>query len=116
MIKNLIENAKLTAQKVMTKEQQHKQQQNESFPTFDQLAYKNYNIPRENLWQYSIEDYSNILHQMEDYINRLQRGYDDVCQSFLPMFSKFEMLEKERREWPKNCKKKRIIVKNQNKQ
>ncbi|CAD8178688.1 unnamed protein product [Paramecium pentaurelia] len=97
MIKNLIENAKLTAQKVMTKEQQHKQQQIESFPTFDQLAFKNYNIPKDNLWQYSIEDFSNILHQMEDYIIRLQRGYDDVCQQFLPMFNKFEMLEKERK-------------------
>ncbi|CAD8107575.1 unnamed protein product [Paramecium primaurelia] len=97
MIKNLIENAKLTAQKVMTKEQQHKQQQIESFPTFDQLAFKNYNIPKDNLWQYSIEDFTNILHQMEDYINRLQKGYDDVCQQFLPMFNKFEMLEKERK-------------------
>lgn len=78
----------------MTKENKT---QIESFPSFDQLAFKNYQIPKDNLWQYSIEDFSKIMHQMEDYILRIQRGYEDVCDQFLPIFNKFDMLEKERK-------------------
>ena len=34
---------------------------------------------------------------MEDYIQRVQKAYNEVSESFNPLFIKFDMLEKERK-------------------
>lgn len=48
---------------------------------------------------------------MDDYLGRLQRGYIETAETFQPLFSKFDLQEKERRKQAQELEEKETLCK-----
>jgi hypothetical protein len=94
MIKNLIEKTK---KKPIANPKASLSFGTDKFPTFEELAPRNFETVTTDIWKYSMDELYEILQKYESFIGTIKSSYIEVVSLFGPMLTKFEMIEKERK-------------------